>query len=127
MSPVDRNALLSLWKLDEIPACDKGMELARSFLVCAGEGVDRIGIEEPSDRLTELTAAYMALVEHGAGCEDCNETDELPERDDIPDLNAIDDEFVTDRAIGFQAGIEGTGFQDCQTEGWKRGWADAQE
>lgn len=125
MSPVDQNAFLSLWKLDESPACDKGMELAKSFLVCAGEGVDRIGIEEPSDRLTELTSAYMALVEHAAGCDDCNEANELPERDDIPDLTAIDDEFVTDRAIGFQAAIEGKSFQDWQTEGWKRGWADA--
>ncbi|MBB5057460.1 hypothetical protein HDF16_002166 [Granulicella aggregans] len=59
MSPVDRNALLSLWKLDEIPACDKGMELSQAFLVCAGEFVDRFGVKEPGYR---LTAAYMARI-----------------------------------------------------------------
>jgi hypothetical protein len=51
---MNRAALLRLWSMDEIPACDKGMELAQAFLVCAGEGVDRLGVEEPGDRLAEL-------------------------------------------------------------------------
>ena len=28
---MDHEALLKLWKLDEIPACDEGMQLARVF------------------------------------------------------------------------------------------------
>ncbi|MBB5058102.1 hypothetical protein HDF16_002808 [Granulicella aggregans] len=68
-----REALLKLWNMDEIPACDKGMELAQAFLISAGEAVYRLGTEEPGDRLTELTAAYMAMAEHYGGCDNCNE------------------------------------------------------
>jgi hypothetical protein len=70
---IDRNALLALWKLEDIPACDVGMELARTYLETCGAGVDRCGIEEPSDRITEINAAYMALVELGSTCDKCNE------------------------------------------------------
>jgi hypothetical protein len=29
--PIDRNALLALWDLENIPACDVGMELAKAL------------------------------------------------------------------------------------------------
>jgi hypothetical protein len=51
----------------------KGMMLAQAFLISCGEGENRLGTEEPSDRIADLTACYMALVEHGEGCDDCNE------------------------------------------------------
>jgi hypothetical protein len=51
---MDNKALLALWKLE-------------------GEWVNRLGTEQPSDRITDLTACYMALVEHGEGCDNCNE------------------------------------------------------
>jgi hypothetical protein len=70
--PIDRNALLALWRLEDIPACDVGMELAITFLESCGEGVDRLGCEEPADRITEITSSYTALVEHAADCEKCN-------------------------------------------------------
>jgi len=70
---MDQAALLKLWDLDDLPACDEGMQLARVFLESAGEGVNRFGREEPADRITEMNAAYMALVEHGADCDKCNE------------------------------------------------------
>jgi hypothetical protein len=94
---MNHDALLKLWNPDEIPVCDEGMKLAQAFLVSSGEAVDRLGVEEPADRITELTAAYMALVEHGVECDKCSETDSysnnpwkaanlatMPERDDIP-------------------------------------------
>ena len=62
---MDNKALLALWKLEEMPACEEGMRLAQAFLISCGEGVNRLGTEEPSDRITDLTACYMALVEHG--------------------------------------------------------------
>ncbi|WP_157468280.1 hypothetical protein [Edaphobacter aggregans] len=37
---IDKQAFLSLWKLDELPACDEGMELARRFLLRAGESIN---------------------------------------------------------------------------------------
>jgi hypothetical protein len=71
--PLDPSALLALWDVANIPACDVGLELAKAFLESCGEGVNRLGIEEPGDRIREMNAAYMALVEHSADCPDCNE------------------------------------------------------
>ena len=71
--PIDRKGLLDLWNVVDMPACDVGMELATKFLESCGEGVDRLGVEEPSDRITEMSAAYMTLVEHGADCDYCTE------------------------------------------------------
>jgi hypothetical protein len=65
------NALLNLWRLDDMPACRVGVELARAYLI--GEGVDRLGSEELLDRITEMTTRYQALVDHGATCHDCQE------------------------------------------------------
>jgi hypothetical protein len=70
---IDNKALLALWKLEDMPACEEGMRLAQLFLESCGEGVNKLGTEEPSDRITDMTACYMALVEHGEGCDDCDE------------------------------------------------------
>jgi len=87
-----------------------------------------MGIEEPGDRITELTKAYMAMIDHGADCDDCNEADELPERDDIPaDPEEKETAYLADREIGFQSGLDGSEMDDSQSKGWRRGWADAQE
>ena len=51
----------------------RGDDAGAGFLISCGEGVNRLGTEEPSDRITDLTACYMALVEHGEGCDNCNE------------------------------------------------------
>ena len=67
---IDRNALLALWKLEDIPACDEGMMLAQVFLESCGEGVNRLGSEEPADRITEIAASDTAMVEHGSGRND---------------------------------------------------------
>jgi hypothetical protein len=72
-NPMDDKALLALWKTDDMPACPEGMMLARAFLISCGEGVNRLGTEEPSDRITDMTACYMALVEHDDGCDNCHE------------------------------------------------------
>lgn len=125
---MDQKALLALWELDDIPACEVGMKLAQEFLVAAGEGVNRMGVEEPADRITELTAAYMAMIDHGADCDNCNEVDELRERDDIPeDSEEKGTAYLADREIGFQAGLDGAEMNDTKSKGWQRGWADAQE
>jgi hypothetical protein len=70
---MNNKALPALWSAEDMPACPEGMTLAQAFLISCGEGVNRIGTEEPSDRITDLTTCYMALVEHGVGCDDCNE------------------------------------------------------
>jgi hypothetical protein len=70
---MDNKALLALWNTEDMPACPEGMMQAQAFLISCGEAVNRLGTEEPKDRITDLTACYMALVEHGEGCENCNE------------------------------------------------------
>jgi hypothetical protein len=70
---MDPKALLDLWKMDEIPACGEGMKPAQGFLISCGRAVDRLGLEAPADHIIQTTAAYMALVEHGDGCDSCNE------------------------------------------------------
>jgi hypothetical protein len=52
---IDKEAFLSLWKLDELPACDEGMELARRFLLRAGEAVDKLD-------QTDVIATRNALI-----------------------------------------------------------------
>jgi hypothetical protein len=71
--PIDANALLALWSTDEMPACDEGMMLAQAFLESCGQGVTRIGAEEPADRLTDITVTYNMLIEHVSNCEKCGE------------------------------------------------------
>jgi hypothetical protein len=63
------------------------MELAKTFLESCGQGVDRLGIEEPADRITEITASYTTMVEHGSGCENCNEVGSEEDRGDGPSSN----------------------------------------
>lgn len=71
--PLSREKLLSLWNLEEVPTCDAGMQLAETFLVSCGEALDRFGEEEPEDRLAQINATYMAMVEHGDLCDKCKE------------------------------------------------------
>lgn len=68
-----REQLLSLWDVEDMPACEAGMKYIEDFLVSCGEAVDRLGREEPADRVTEVEAAYMAMIEHADVCDDCKE------------------------------------------------------
>ncbi|MGF7180367.1 hypothetical protein HDF11_001871 [Tunturiibacter psychrotolerans] len=70
---MDHDKLLALWDIEDIPACDVGMILAQAFLISCGEGVNRLGTEKPSDRMNNIQSCYTALVEHGKGCDSCNE------------------------------------------------------
>jgi hypothetical protein len=72
---LSREKLLSLWDLEDMPACETGMHLAEAFLLSCGEALDRFGEEEPEGRIAEITASYMAMVDHGDMCDDCKEAD----------------------------------------------------
>jgi hypothetical protein len=54
---MNNNALLALWSPEEMPACSEG----------------GLGTEDPSDRISDMNACYMAMVEHGIDCDSCNE------------------------------------------------------
>jgi hypothetical protein len=46
--PIDHKALLGLRNLEEMPACDEGMRLARSVLISGGEAVSGSTARIPS-------------------------------------------------------------------------------
>ena len=73
---IDKQAFLALWKLDELPACDVGMELARFFLLRAGDAVDRLDQDAVIATRNALIRAHKELVAHRAECPNCNEVDE---------------------------------------------------
>ena len=68
---LNRDKLLTLWSTDDLPVCAGGMQLAQDFLLSCAEAVNRFGEEEPADRVTEITASYTAMVEHGDLCDNC--------------------------------------------------------
>jgi hypothetical protein len=70
---IDRNELLALWNLEDIPACDEGMKLAQAFLEAACECVNRLGIGRTSGTRAALLSALNAMERHGDGCPKCNE------------------------------------------------------
>ena len=101
---LNKEKLLSLWDLEDMPACDAGTKLVEAFLVTCGEAIDRFGEEGPEDRLAQITASYMALVNHGNKCNEAEVTEpdvnERPEEDRLPPV----DETSADYKAGFQAG-----------------------
>ena len=65
---IDKQAFLALRKLDELPACDAGMELARSFLLRACEAVDRLDQDAVIATRNALIRAHKELVAHRSEC-----------------------------------------------------------
>jgi len=128
---LDREKLLSLCDLEDMPACDAGIQLVEAFLVSCGEAIDRFGEEGPEDRLAQITASCMAIVDHGNICDDCNEAEvpesvevnERPEEDKLPPV----DETSADYKAGFQAGQNLEPLDPSKSAVWQRGWADAEE
>ena len=54
------------------------------------QGVDHLDIEDPADRITEITASYTAMVEHASSCQNCNEAGDEEDGDsDGPRSNRI--------------------------------------
>ena len=71
--PIDRAQLLALWKLDELPACQEGMELAARFLERAGEAEDRLDEANIPLVRNAMIRSHKELVDHRATCPKCNE------------------------------------------------------
>jgi hypothetical protein len=73
MMPIDREELLNLWKnIEDIPACEEGMEYAKAFLEVAGE-CDELGRSQPAVMRSALLNAYDLMVRHRLVCANCNE------------------------------------------------------
>jgi hypothetical protein len=55
---IDPSALLNLWSLEELPACDEGMEHARAFFTSAGEAVSSIENHDQRLLLREFVVLF---------------------------------------------------------------------
>ena len=77
---IDKEAFLALWKMDELPACDEGMELARRFLIRAGEAVDKLDEADVISTRNALIRAHKELVAHRSACPNCNEVGQPTQR-----------------------------------------------
>jgi hypothetical protein len=62
---LNKERLLGLWNLEDMPACDAGTQQVEAFLVSCSEAVDSVGEEGPEDRLRKgtfcwsITAIYV--------------------------------------------------------------------
>jgi hypothetical protein len=122
--PVDLNTVIKIWPLDEIPFCERGAELAREYVISSTDALTNFGMEGPADRITEISTAYMALVEHGSSCPACQEVDS----DYVPeDAMVQEQKDDPDHHIGFEAGSAGAKLDTTKSRAWQQGWADAQE
>jgi hypothetical protein len=61
---IDRTQLLALWPIEDMPACDEGMELAVAFLDRAGEAVSCLDEREALPMRNALIRAHKAFIEH---------------------------------------------------------------
>jgi hypothetical protein len=59
--------LMTLYKLEDIPACDEGMALAEKFMESCVRAIETVG---STSHLNERFADYKR---HHAGCQKCNE------------------------------------------------------
>ena len=58
---------------DEQLFCERGNDLALFFLSESREAAKQVGIAEPDDLLSRMYNSLRDLIEHNAGCLDCNE------------------------------------------------------
>jgi hypothetical protein len=71
---IETGTLLSLWpNLEDIPACNEGMKLARVFLEAAGVCVNTLGRGRTSGTRAALLTSYNWMEAHGNRCEKCNQ------------------------------------------------------
>jgi len=76
--PANLPRLLELWNLEEMPACDEGMELAELFIVRCLEAVAILDEAEAIPKRNAIIRAHKTFVEHRAACGKCNEIDANP-------------------------------------------------
>jgi len=66
--PIDADKLLALWDVENMPACDAGLELVRLFLETAGGAV-----AAPDHLEFAMMQSWRIYARHRASCDKCNE------------------------------------------------------
>jgi hypothetical protein len=97
------------------------------------EGVNRLGIEEPADRIADIPPAPWRLsstagiATSAATSEEVFMVEHMIEDNEPFLLNQRTVEEMADYGAGLNAGLAGEEVDDSKSEAWQRGWADAQE
>ena len=86
--PIDPSALLNLWSLEELPACNKGMEHARAFLTSAGEAVSSIENHDPRLLLRSLSSSFASSPRIVPPAPKCNQVSAADSNVAIPRMTA---------------------------------------
>ena len=73
MPSIDRAKLLALWPMEDMPACDEGMDLASIFLERCFEAVSVLDEAEALQKRNQMIRAHKDLTAHKASCPKCNE------------------------------------------------------
>jgi hypothetical protein len=76
--PANLPRLLELWNLEQMPACDEGMELAEHFIARALEAVNIHDEAEAIPKRNAIIRAHKVFTEHRGTCGKCNEIDIIP-------------------------------------------------
>ncbi len=70
---MNRDDLLKLWDMSNVPLCDEGLDLAGDFLVSCGQAVDKIDMGNSPVNRHEFNLLFNRLVAHSNTCPKCNE------------------------------------------------------
>jgi hypothetical protein len=73
MPVANLNNLLSLCKVEDIPACSKGIRLAANFLTACGRAVELIDLEEVTMLRADFESHFNLFSSHHAECTKCQE------------------------------------------------------
>jgi hypothetical protein len=65
--------LPELWNLEDLPACDEGMELAEAFITRCLEAVNSLDEAEAIPKRNAIIRTHKAFIEHRSSCPKCNE------------------------------------------------------
>jgi hypothetical protein len=65
--------LAEYWKIEDIPACDEGMELARLFLESCARAVEVVSFADTLTLRADFHFRFSKYAAHRADCEKCNE------------------------------------------------------
>jgi hypothetical protein len=66
-------ALLKLWDLEDLAACDEGMELAKAFLTSCGRALECVGHCNTLTLRSDFHFRFSQYVAHRESCDKCNE------------------------------------------------------
>jgi hypothetical protein len=73
MPVTNLHKLLSVCKVEDVPACRKGIKLAANFLAACGRAVELIDLEESAALMDDFNTKFSLFSSHHVDCPRCRE------------------------------------------------------